>query len=157
MQYPATLLCEDDGCTVTFPDIPEAITSGSNRDEALRHAADALESALDFYFDGNRYIPPPSALKRGQHLVEVEPSLAAKALLHNELITQHVRPSELARRMKLNRQDVNRLLNPRHATKINTVAAAFHALGRSLEVNIGSPPVAGTTKNRAGVRRRAVP
>jgi hypothetical protein len=28
MQYPAKILCESDGCTVTFPDIPEAITCG---------------------------------------------------------------------------------------------------------------------------------
>ena len=72
----------------------------------------------------------------GQYLVEVEPSLAVKALLHIELLTQHVRPSELARRVKLDRQDVNRLLNPRHATKVSTMAAAFGVLGKSLESNV---------------------
>ena len=68
MKYPARILCESDGCTVTFPDIPEAITCGDDEKDALFHAVDALESALDFYFEKNVPVPMPSAPKRGHRL-----------------------------------------------------------------------------------------
>ena len=45
--YPATLTPDpDSGFTVTFRDVPEAITEGDSREEALLRAEDALESAL---------------------------------------------------------------------------------------------------------------
>ena len=45
--YPAALTPDPDGgFTVTFRDVPEAITEGDTWDEALLRAEDALESAL---------------------------------------------------------------------------------------------------------------
>jgi antitoxin HicB len=98
------------------------------------HAADALESALDFYFEHGRMVPPPSAPKRGQHLVELPASVSVKVLLFNELLAQKVRPSELARRLCIPRQHVQRLLDPRHPTKIDNLAAALKALGKTLDI-----------------------
>jgi antitoxin HicB len=121
---------------VRFPDIPEALTLGDTEQEALRHAADALESALDFYFENKRLIPEPSAPKRGYKFVELPPSLSAKVLLFNELLIQQVRPSEVARRLKVSPQEMTRILNPRHATKIDSIAAALATLGKRLEVQL---------------------
>ncbi len=135
MQYPAKITCEKDGCTVTFPDIPEAITCGDTKEEALHHAVDALESALDFYFENNRPVPMPSPPKRGQRLVELPASVSAKVLLFNELLAQKVRPAELAKRLAIPRQHVNRLLDPRHPTKIDSIAAALKVLGKTLELH----------------------
>ena len=75
---------KSDGCTVTFPDIPEAITCGDDEQDALRHAVDALESALDFYFEKNQPVPMPSAPKHGQRLVELPASVASRVLAWNE-------------------------------------------------------------------------
>jgi antitoxin HicB len=87
MKYPVKLKKEPEGAyTVTFPDIPEAITYGNTVEEALQHAKDALESSLDFYFEDRRPVPGPSPAKKGQHLVEVSPSLSAKVLLLNEMV-----------------------------------------------------------------------
>jgi antitoxin HicB len=135
MYYPAKLTRQSVGnYAVRFPDVPEALTLGDTVEEALRHAADALESALDFYFEHNRPVPMPSAPKRGHHLVELPTSAAAKVLLFNELLAQQVRPAELARRLSLPRQNVNRLLDLRHPTKIDSIAAALKALGKTLEI-----------------------
>jgi|ERR1700679_876915 antitoxin HicB len=108
MQYPAKILCESDGCTVTFPDVPEAITCGDNEKEALLHAVDALETALEFYFEKNRPVPMPSIRKLGQHMVELPASASAKVLLFNEMLLQQMRPAELAKRLDILRQHVNR-------------------------------------------------
>jgi antitoxin HicB len=61
-------------------------------------------------------------------------SVSAKVLLLNEMIEQKVRPTELARRMKTTPQEVNRIINIRHATKIDRIASAVSALGKTLEI-----------------------
>jgi len=88
----------------------------------------------DWYIEDRRMIPSPSKPKPGQHQVELPASYAAKILLLNEMSLQKVRPIELARRMKVTPQEVNRLLNVRHATKIDSIANALKALGKTLEI-----------------------
>ncbi len=104
--YPVTLTPDEEigGFVVSFKDIPEAITQGEDLEESLQMAQDALETALDFYFEDNRPVPMPSSAKRGQHLVELPASVSAKVLLLNEMIGQQVRPAELARRLKPHRK-----------------------------------------------------
>jgi len=134
MRYPVKLTPQDAGnYAVSFPDIPEALTLGETHDEAMRHAVDALKTALDFYFEQDRAVPLPSAPQAGELLVELPASVSAKVLLFNEMLAQQVRPSELARRLSIPRQHINRLLDPRHPTKIDSIATALNALGKSLE------------------------
>ena len=97
---------------------------------------DALESALDFYFEDKRAVPLPSKAKRGQHVVELAASLSAKVLLLNEMVTQNVRPAELARRLNTSPQEVNRLTNIKHTTRIDSIAAALQALGKHLDMRV---------------------
>ena len=136
MQYPARFRKSDGFLVVTFPDVPEAITQGDDIDDARRHALDAFETALDFYFEDGRAIPLPSAPKRGQKLIELPPSVAAKILLHNEMVHQRVRPVELAKRLGVPRQEITRMLDWRHNTKIDTTAKALAALGKRLELRV---------------------
>jgi antitoxin HicB len=132
--YPVNLRKDGKFVLVTFPDIPEAITQGDNRAHALEMAKEALESAMDFYFEDRRAVPMPSKPKRGQAVVELPPSVAAKVLLLNEMLRQKVRPAELARRLGTTPQEVNRLTNLRHSTKIDRVDSALRALGKRLIV-----------------------
>jgi antitoxin HicB len=130
--YPVNLRKDGKFVLVTFPDIPEAITQGNNRAHALEMAKEALEVSMDFYFEDRRLVPMPSKPKRGQALVELAPSVAAKVLLLNEMLRQKVRPIELARRIGTTKQEVNRLTDLRHATKIDRIDAALRALGKRL-------------------------
>lgn len=136
--YPITLTPDttDGGFVVTFVDIPEAITQGDTEEQALQAAKDALESAMDFYFEDKRAVPPPSKAKRGQHVVELAASLSAKVLLLNEMVTQNVRPAELARRLNTSPQEINRLTNVKHTTRIDGIAAALQALGKHLDMRV---------------------
>jgi len=135
MRYPAHLAPQKEGgYVVTFPDIPEAITQGEDVEDALLHASDVLESALDYYIEEGLPIPAPSKPKRGQHVVELPASYAAKILLLNEMAAQKVRPAELARRLKMTRQEVNRLIDWRHTSKIDGIAGALKVLGKNLEI-----------------------
>jgi len=132
--FPAMLRKDGRFITVTFPDIPEAITFGNNRAHALEMAKEALELSMEFYFDDMRLVPMPSKPKRGQAVVELSPSVAAKVLLLNEMLRQKVRPIDLARRLGTTRQEVNRLTNLRHATKIDRIDAALRTLGKRLDI-----------------------
>jgi antitoxin HicB len=138
LAYPVILTADKEagGFVVTFPDIPEAITQGETVDEALAMAAEALETAMDFYFDGKRAVPMPSPAKRRQQVVALPLSVSAKVLLLNEMIRQQVRPSELARRLHTTPQEVNRLTNLHHTTKIDGIAGAMKVLGKTLEIRV---------------------
>jgi predicted RNase H-like HicB family nuclease len=57
--YPVEIVEDGDGFTVTCPDVPEMVTDGGTRAEALARAADALISALSFYVDDGRPLPFP--------------------------------------------------------------------------------------------------
>lgn len=70
MGYPARLEAQPEGgYTVTFRDVPEAITQGDTRVETLLNAADALATAMSFYAEDGRPRPGASPLQPGEALV----------------------------------------------------------------------------------------
>jgi antitoxin HicB len=54
--------------------------------------------------------------------------------VRGKLVTQDVRPAELARRLGTTPQEVNRLTNVRHTSRIDGIAAALRVLGKQLEM-----------------------
>lgn len=136
MRYPAHFApASEGGFVVTFRDIPEAITQGETEAEAMEMAEDALLTAMDFYFEDKRPVPPPSALLPEERLVELPLGTWAKVLLLNEMLAQKVSASELARRMGTSPQNVNRLTSINQLTKIDTVEKAMRAVGKRLELS----------------------
>jgi antitoxin HicB len=138
LAFPARLKADRKagGYVVTFRDIPEAITQGEDLEDALQNAKDALETAMQFYFDDRREVPMPSAPRKGERLVALPASEALKVLLLNEMVRQRVKPSELARRMHTSKQEVNRLTTLKHATKVDAIENAFHALDREVKFEL---------------------
>lgn len=132
MRYPVDLQPDSGGYVVSFPDIPEALTQGDTREEALAMALDALITAFDFYFEDNQPIPLPSEVI-GDY-VEVPLSVASKVLMLNALIESGLTRVELADRIGIKKQEVNRLINLQHATKIDAIQKAMNALGKQLEI-----------------------
>ncbi|PIT14020.1 antitoxin [Snodgrassella alvi] len=136
MQYPVLITRDDNSYTVTFRDIPEALTCGDTLEDARDMAADALLTAMEFYFENHRQVPLPSKKQKGEELITLPLSVAAKALLLNEMIKQNVSNAELARRLLTRPQDVQRLTNLNHSTKIDTINSALNQLGKHLEISI---------------------
>jgi antitoxin HicB len=58
----------------------------------------------------------------------------SKNNLGSNRIRQRVRPAELARRMQTTPQEVNRLTNIHHTSRIDGIAGAMKALGKTLEI-----------------------
>ena len=133
--YPCVLAPEESGgFSVSFPDVPEALTCGDDRAEALERAEDALAVALAGYVHDRRDIPVPSAAGKGQELVSVPPVVAAKIALYTAMRDQGMTKVALAARMGLSEAAVRKLLNPDHRSHIDKVEAALKLLGRSLVV-----------------------
>ncbi|MBU9818165.1 type II toxin-antitoxin system HicB family antitoxin [Rahnella sp. C60] len=132
MRYPVKLEKDGDGYFVSFPDIPEALTQGDTREEALEMARDALVTAFEFYFEDNQPVPLPG--ESGDDFVTVPASIWAKVLLLNAMLETGTSNAELARRMNLKPQEVQRIVTLGHNTKIDTTEAALAALGKRLEI-----------------------
>lgn len=87
MKYPAHFeAAPEGGFVVTFRDIPEAITQGDDEAEAMEMAVDVLVTVMDFYFEDRQRVPVPSAPKKGERMIPLPPSVAAKVLLLNEML-----------------------------------------------------------------------
>ncbi len=67
--YPYRLRKYDEELVVSFPDVPEALTSGSTREEAHAMARDALIAALEGYVQLGRELPRPSG---GELVIELD-------------------------------------------------------------------------------------
>ena len=133
--YPADVLEEPEGMTVSFPDVPGAITCGDTRAEALERGQDALISMLSVYIEENRPLPRPSPA-RGRPLVPVAALDAAKLALHDAMLAAHMSNVELGRRLGLDEKQVRRLRDPLHQSHIGKVEAALRILGKRLEVEV---------------------
>lgn len=132
--YPARLQAEPEGgFTVTFPDLGFGVTYGATREEALRQAADLLETILANCLAEGWEVPLPSPA-RGRPLVALDPLVAIKVELYRALRAAGISKAELARRIGIAPQQAQRLFDTNHASRIDQLAAAFAALSRRLVI-----------------------
>ncbi len=125
------------GYIVTFKDVPEAITEIWSMDEFEKTATDCLITAIDFYIEDRKTFPLPVEVSdNDKEVVYLPVSVMAKVLLLNTMVLGNVRPVDLAKKMNITPQDVTRILNTNHTTKIDTLAKALKVLGKNLQVCI---------------------
>jgi antitoxin HicB len=150
LSYVATIQPDGDTFMVSFPDFPGVYSQGDDFEDAMRHGRDALESALYFLVRDGKALPVPSKIRHGHgssrkhhqrvckahRLIAVSPDFAVKLLLIGEMAAQRMSQAELSRRMRVTPQEVTRLLDLRHNTKIGSLAAALNALGKQLEISL---------------------
>lgn len=132
--YPARLTPEKLGFTVQFLDLPEAITSGRDRPDALLQASDCLEEAIAGRIADGLEIPEPSPVKGRQVLVSLPAPMAAKVALYLALKEGSESQIELSRRLKIHPLELRRMLDPRHPTKLVRIQRVLEALGKRLIV-----------------------
>jgi antitoxin HicB len=133
--YPVVTEEASDRITVTCSDVPELVTEGDTRAEALERAVDALVTALSFYVDEGKPAPVPSSAK-GRTVVAVPVMEAAKLALHEAMVAAGVSNVEMARRLGLDEKQVRRLRDPLRRSHIGSVETALRSLGRRLELSV---------------------
>jgi antitoxin HicB len=134
LAYPAALTPDREagGFTVTFPDLPEAITQGEDRLDALNQAADCLEEAIAGRVRRGDEIPTASKTKASQTVIFVPPLMAAKAALYLTMREAKMSNVKLAKQIGCDEKDVRRMLDPRHNSRITALQAALAALGKKI-------------------------
>ncbi|WP_017191203.1 type II toxin-antitoxin system HicB family antitoxin [Vibrio harveyi] len=135
MFYATKIQHEDGEFVVSFPDIPEAITSGDTIEEAKQEAINALVTAFEFYFEDQRAIPMPKEYE-GLECTEVPLSVWAKVLTLNTMLEQRISQADLARQMGTRKQEIQRIISLDHTTKIDTLHAAMSAMGKHFTLTI---------------------
>lgn len=137
LRYPATLERDsNDTILVSFPDFPEAHTFGDDDNEALARAADLLEDVLADYIENRRDIPPPSKARKQDRTIDLPILTEAKVRLYREMRAFGIRKAELARRLGCHMRQVDRLLDLRHASRLDQIEAAFGALRKRIVIEI---------------------
>ncbi len=133
--YPVEVLDEPDGITITCPDVPEMVTGGWGDLAAnLEAAADGLATALSFYVEDGRPIPPASPA-HGRPIVAVPALVAAKLALHDVHARRRGLQCGAGASPRVGEKAVRRLRDPLHRSHIDAVERALRALGRRLEVS----------------------
>ena len=135
--YPCELTPDEDGGLIAlFPDVPEAITGGKNRTEALTMAEDALATALAGYIHAQWEIPTPSQPDAGQELVAVPTVVAAKLALYSAMCEQRISNADLACQLGISVSATQKLIDLERNSPIAQVQKALRAVGRSMTVEV---------------------
>jgi antitoxin HicB len=137
MTYRVKLKQDSNGTIlVTSPDFPELTTFGEDRADALARAVGAFEEAIEARISEREPVPEPSKGKTSGPRVTLPAQAAVKVLLYQQMHKAGVRKSDLARRMDLHRQEIDRLLDLNHATSLARIEKAFATLGKTLDIAV---------------------
>ncbi len=140
LAYPITLEAGDGTLLATSPDFPELTTFGTDREEAVARAVDAMEEAIAARIHDRRDIPMPS----GGDTCAVLPTLTSvKVMLYQGMREQGIGKAELARRLGWHMPQVDRVLDVQHRSRLDQMDAALGAIGRQLHVTAAATPEPG--------------
>jgi len=132
MRYPVDLLPCSCGTVIFVRDLPEVEAHGPTKEAALERCHDSLIACLDSFFSSRTSVPMPSRCDGA--FICLPASIWAKVILLNAVVEQGITNTELARRMNLSRQEMNRIFNLTHSTKIDTIQKGLSVLGKQLEI-----------------------
>ncbi len=135
--YPVNLKKQKDGSVlVSFPDVPEAVTDGDSKTEALTSATDCLVAALGGYVNDKRDIPKPSKPKKGQPTIVLSTLVSAKLSLYQAMRDTRITRVALGKRLGVSEGTIRRLLDIDHRSHIGQIEDALAVFGKRLVVEV---------------------
>jgi antitoxin HicB len=134
--YRVKLTSDEGTFLVTSPDFPELTTFGETQEDALGYAVGAFEEAIAARIAYREPVPSPSKGKASDPKVELPFQTEVKILLYQEMHKDGVKKSDLAKKMNLHRQEMDRLLKFGHATSIGKIESAFAAMGKRIHLEV---------------------
>ena len=128
---------EKGGFVVTFPGLDWGVTQGDTEEEAAGMAVDALTMIINDYIEKGNPLPVQGKHRGKRYRVVQLPALAAaKAQLYRAFVASGIRKEELARRLNITKENIDRLFAMKHNTRIEQLEAAFRAIGKRLSVEV---------------------
>lgn len=136
LAYPATFKQMGGELVVRFRDIPGAITSGHDDDDAFNQACDALTVAVAGMLQDGDPIPVPSTTRRGEYTIPVEPNVATKIFLSDAMRATRMTQSALACKLDTDTRTIQRLLDPQHKSTFSSLSKALQEVGVSVTMTL---------------------
>jgi antitoxin HicB len=125
------------GFVVTLSGFDWGVTQAETLAEALAMAQALLIDILQHLIRRGEDIPAPRRqARRKLFAIPLPPLAAAKIELYRLLRQTGTRKSELARRMGISKTNIDRLFDLTHASRMELLDAAFHALGKQLVIEV---------------------
>ena len=138
-QYPVLLTVADEGgFVVTCRDLPQLVTQGEAKQDALEQASDAMDEVFATYLIEDIDFPAPSKARRREHLVSPPAATVAKAALHVAMRQAGISKIQMAKRLGVDEKEVRRLLDPHYGSKLQRIAKAISLLGQRLVIGVES-------------------
>lgn len=127
---------DNDTFLVTSPDFPEVITFGETRDDALKYAVGAFREIIAGYMYNKKPIPKPSKIRTKDDFITLPLQTEIKIRMYESMRDSGMKKSELARKMKLHRQEMERLLDFNKSTNLDRIESAFAAMGKRISFEV---------------------
>ncbi len=127
---------DDHGVTVSFPDLPEAISQGDDRADALAQAEEVLGLTLLAYLEADRRIPEATTAGTGFVMVTPAPEVAAKLAVIETFRASGMTQAQLATSIGRDGREVRRIISPDHPSKLPALALALRAMGKRLVMSV---------------------
>lgn len=138
LAYPVSIAEDDGWYIVESVDFPNVSAHGETTEEALEDAVDAIATGVSMNIRNGKPLPVASPAIAGQPVVILPTQVVLKALLHGEMLRQKVTKADLARRLGWGQTQAARLLDIRHASKLDAIDQALGVLGQRLDVSVRS-------------------
>ncbi len=127
---------DNDTVLVTSPDLP-IVTYGTDRAEALRNAAEAIDVVIESMMSAREDIPVPVFDDEiGVPFRAVSLQTELKVRLHQAMMAAGLTRADIVRRLGWNRESVDRLFRLDHNSRIEQIDQAFAALGRIVSIEV---------------------
>lgn len=133
--YPVHLEHANDGITVTFPGLPWGVTSGATVEEALANAEDCLVVVITSLINDSEVVPEPVA-GDFEHYVALPEAVALKLAFYRAFKDSGITKAELGRRLEWRTQQVARLFDATHHTRVDHLFRAIRMLGKRVSVSL---------------------
>lgn len=136
IRYAAVLAPEPEGgFSVSFPDIPEAITEGDDREEALFNAAEVLTLCLEQRIEDGDDIPDASEIDGGDW-IEPEAGVQVALLMRQARLAQGKTLADMARSLNTSWPAAQRLERPKGNHTLRQMERAAAALGKRVVIEL---------------------
>lgn len=133
--YPVTLTqCDDGGYIATVHGIDGCMTEGKDLHDAKNMARSAIVDMANAYFKDHDLFPKAPKCQKKEDCVRLSYDTAIKIFIRNLMKTEHVSLSELARRLKVTPQNVQKKLDLYKTTKLDLLAEILENLGKHLKI-----------------------
>lgn len=134
---------DNDTFMVTAPAFPEVTTFGADQEDALRNGLTAIEEAIAGRISDGDKVPVPLSDTTGKGwFVQLPILIFLKTALYMISKDNGMTRAEIARRMGVHREQVDRLFRLDHNSRMDQIEAAFKAIEVPLTVEVELPNAA---------------